>query len=231
MSTCPGRRAIYHAVVTDDLLSGLSEDERRLIIAKMSRRSFKKGETLFHEGDPGDSLHLLLKGRVAVRVSTPNGDVATLSVQGPGSSFGEQALVSAESRRTASVVALEPVETRMLHRNDFDDLRRRHPSAERFIVDALAEQVRRLSAQVLDALYVAADKRVVRRVADLVLLYDDGSSPFEIPVKQEDLASMAGTTRPTANRVLKHLEDDGLIALGRGRIDVLDADGIRRRAR
>jgi CRP/FNR family cyclic AMP-dependent transcriptional regulator len=213
-----------------DLLGGLGEDERRMVIAKMIRRAFKKGDTLFFEGDPGDSLHVLLKGRVAVRIATPHGDVATLTVLGPGASFGEQALLTPESRRTASVVALEQVETRMLHRADFDELRRRQPSVERFLVDVLAEQVRRLSRQMLDALYVSADQRVVRRVADLATLYDIGDEPIDIPIRQEDLASMAGTTRPTANRVLKQLEDDGVLSLGRGRMAIHDQTVLRRRA-
>jgi CRP/FNR family transcriptional regulator, cyclic AMP receptor protein len=214
----------------DDLLGGLSEDERRLVTAKMTRRAFKKGDTLFFEGDPGDSLHILLKGRVAVRATTPHGDVATLTVLGPGASFGEQALLTHASRRTASVVALEPAETRMLHRADFDELRRRHPSVERFLVDLLAAQVRRLSGQVLDALYTPADQRVVRRIADLALLYDTGVEPIDIPIRQEDLASMAGTTRPTANRVLKQLEEGGVLSVSRGRMEVHLLAALQRRA-
>jgi CRP/FNR family transcriptional regulator, cyclic AMP receptor protein len=213
-----------------DLLGGLSEDERRMVMAKMIRRAFKKGDTLFFEGDPGDSLHMLVKGRVAVRTATPQGDVVTLTVLGPGSSFGEQALLTVASRRTASVVALEAVETRMLQRGDFDELRRRQPSVERLLVELLAEQVRRLSGQVLDALYVPADQRVTRRIADLATLYDLGVEPIDIPIRQEDLASMAGTTRPTANRVLRQLEDDGVLSLGRGRMVVHQLARLRSRA-
>ncbi len=212
-----------------DLLAGLSEPERRLVIAKMVRRSFRRGQTLFLEGDVGDSLHLLLKGRVAIRVATPDGDVATLAVLGPGACFGEQALLARDARRTASVVALEAVETRMLHRRDFDDLRARQPTVERFLVDVLAAQVRRLSQQVLDALHVPADRRVVKRLADLADLYVAGSLPVDIPIRQEDLASMAGTTRPTANRVLKQLEEAEVVSVRRGCVTVRDLDELRRR--
>lgn len=216
--------------MTADLLGGLSDEQRRLVTARMTRRAYRKNDTLFFEGDRGDSLHIIQKGRVAIRTSTPQGDVVTLTVLGPGECFGEQALLTPESRRTATVVALEAVETRMLDGREFDDLRRRHPTVERFLVDVLAAQVRRLSAQVLDALYVPAEKRIVRRLHDLVELYgDDGADG--IPIRQEDLASMAGTTRPTANRVLKSLEDDGVIQLGRGRTLVLDRAAIARRAR
>ncbi|MCY7300342.1 MAG: Crp/Fnr family transcriptional regulator [Ilumatobacteraceae bacterium] len=212
-----------------DLLSGLMDDERRLVIAEMTHRTFSKGETLFFEGDRGDSLHIIHTGRVAIRTSTPNGDVVTLTVMGPGECFGEQALLSPDSRRTASVVALERVETRVLHGRDFDDLRRRHPAVERFLVDVLAAQVRRLSVQVLDALYAPAEVRLIRRLNDLVRLYGAESNDV-IPVRQEDLASMAGTTRPTANRVLKALAADGVIELGRSRVVILDPQALQRRA-
>jgi CRP-like cAMP-binding protein len=213
------------------LLEVLDDVDRRSVLATMTRRSYRKGDTLYFEGDPGDSLHVLQKGHVAVKVSTPFGDVATLNVLGPGESFGELALLSGDSLRTASVIALEPVETKALHRRDFDELRRKHPAVERLLVEALAAQVQRLSGQVLDALYVPADKRVIRRMAQLAALYDDGSAVISVPVRQEDIASMAGTTRPTANRVLMSLQADGLLTLARGRTDVLDLPGLERRAR
>ena len=52
-----------------------------------------------------------------------------------------------------------------------------------------------------------------------------------IPLTQEDLASMAGTSRPTANRVLKAAEADGVLVISRGRVEILDAAGLTRRAR
>src|SRR6266508_4700149 len=117
-----------------ELLQALAPDERRAVLSRMTRRSFRKGDTLVHEGDPGDSLHLIEKGCVAIRPSTPNGDVVTLVVLGPGACFGEQALIGPDAVRTASAVALEVVETRMLHRRDVVDLRATQPSIDRFLV-------------------------------------------------------------------------------------------------
>lgn len=217
------------------LLSGLDDEQRRLVVARMTRRCLQKGDTLFHEGDVGDCLHLVESGKVAIRTSTPDGDVVTLAVVGAGASFGEMALIDTHSRRSASVVALEPTETRMLNRADFEDLRRRHPSIERLLVELLAEQVRRLNAQVLDALYVPAETRVIRRMAELADLYAGGpgspTRPVEVPIRQEDVASIAGTTRPTTNRVLKQLEDAGVVSLGRGRTVVLDRQALQALAR
>jgi len=214
-----------------ELISRLSETDQQLVLSRMSRRSFRKGDTLFHEGDPGDTLHLIEKGRVAIRPSTPNGDVVTLAVLGPGDCFGEQALLQDSARRTASAVALESVETRMLHKRDFADLRVTYPSVDLFLIEVLAAQVRRLSNQVLEALYMPAEHRVVRRLGELAVLYDEHTTPIVIPIRQDDLASLAGTTRPTANRVLNQLSDDGVVSLARGHLDIIDLPALQRRAR
>src|SRR5688500_10378867 len=92
------------------ILKSLPEDTRRGLLAAARHRKFARGEVIFHEGDPADTLHLIAKGRVAVRVSTRLGETATLSVLGRDDFFGELALIS-HGERTATVVALEPTET------------------------------------------------------------------------------------------------------------------------
>ena len=208
----------------------LGDDERSSLRTAMHRRRFKRGEVIFHEGDPGESLHLIDKGHVAIRTTTPLGEVATLTVLGPTETFGEGALLAPDSRRTASAVAIEGAVTLSLNHSDFDALRVRNPAIERFLTDTLAAQVRRLSSHLTEALYTPVDTRVLRRLVVLSESYGtDGG--IVIPVTQEDLASMAGTTRPTANRVLKAAEADALVRVARGRIEVLDLAGLRRRAR
>lgn len=214
--------------MTLDLFGSLSPDDRAMVTAKMVRRTFERSETLFLQGDPGDSVHIIERGCVAVRISTPAGDEVTLAVLGVGDFFGEQALITDEARRTASVVALDAVETRMLHRRDFDDLCRTRPGVQGFLVRLLASQVRRLSDQMLEVMYTPVDDRVVRSLARLAELFGTGADgPVDVPVRQEDLASLAGTTRPTANRVLKQLEHDGVITLGRGRTTIVDPAALR----
>ena len=75
-------------------LAGLNPEQQRLVMSTMARRSFRKGDTLVFEGDVGDSLHLIERGKVAIRTSTPMGEIVTLTVLGAGESFGEQALLS-----------------------------------------------------------------------------------------------------------------------------------------
>ena len=214
------------------LLSSLSADERAQVLAAATARQFARGDVVFHEGEPGESLHLVRSGRLAVHVSTPAGDSATLSVQSPGDAFGELALLGGRHLRTATVVALEASETLALSRAAFDSLRHTHPAIERVLEEALARRVEVLSQALLEALYVPVDQRVVRRLVDLAATYGGevvASSPVVIPITQDDLAGMAGTTRPTTNQVLQRLADEGVLGLGRGRIELRDLPALRRK--
>lgn len=214
------------------LLEALDPEDRTRLLAAAVRRRYRRGEVVFHEGDPGDTLHLVAKGHLVVRMTTPLGDVVTLLVLGPGDFFGELALVSPGAVRNATVAALDAVQTVTLHRNQFDELRQRRPSIDRFLVAALAAEVRRLSAALVEALFVPVEKRVLRRLADLVRLYGDGDDgPVLIPLTQEDLAGLAGTTRPSVNKVLRTAEEAGLVHLSRGRVEILDRIRLARRAR
>jgi CRP-like cAMP-binding protein len=216
-------------------LEGVPEEDRRRLLAATRRKKFARREVLFHDGDPADTVHLLDRGRVAVRITTPLGDVATLRVRGPGEVIGELALLGVEvGRRTATVVALERVETLVLHRDQFAELRRRHPSVDAFLLDVLAGEVGRLSGLLVEALHVPADTRVVRRLLALAAIYSVGEASMagaEVALTQEDLASLAGTSRATVNRVVGEAEKAGLVELRRGRVIVLDPEGLERRAR
>ncbi len=212
------------------LLDGIPEEPRRRVLAAGRLRRFARGEVIFHEADPGDSLHLIAKGRVAIRVTTPVGEVATLAVLGPGDFFGELALLGPGSR-TATVVALEKAETVSIHRDVFETLKSEHPSVETFLTGVLGAQVRRLSDQVLEALFVPADKRVLRRLWELAKQYGAGVEGTVIPLTQEDLASVAGTSRATVNRVLGLATDAGFVEVSRGKITVVDPAMLEKRAR
>ena len=209
------------------LLDGLPEEDVRRLLSVARRRKFTRGEIVFHEQDPADTLHLIVKGRFIVRSQTPLGERAILAVLGPGEMFGELSLLEADARRTATVAAVEGGETHCVHRVDFEGLRRRHPETADVLIAILAGQVRRLSRHLLEALYVPADKRVLRRLLEVAERFDDGL----VPLNQEDIASLAGTSRATANRVLREEEARGTLTLGRGRTVVLDAEALGRHAR
>jgi CRP/FNR family cyclic AMP-dependent transcriptional regulator len=214
----------------NQLFDRLPEGERRALRAASRRRRFAKGDTIFFEGDPGDTLHVIDRGHVAIRVSTPDGDVVTLEVLSSGDSFGELALTSGEWRRSASAVCLDPVETVSIRQPEFDELRRRLPAVDRFLVEVLSNQVRRLTSLLLDSLHLDADTRTYRQLHRLATVYAAGSPPIVIPLTQSDLASMVGTTRPTINKALQSAAERGLVSLARGRITIIDLKGLSKQA-
>jgi CRP-like cAMP-binding protein len=208
------------------LLVGLPEIDARAVLAASRRRKYRRNEPICREGEPGDTLHLIDKGHVAVRATTPQGDTATMRVLGTGSLFGEIAVLE-DVPRSATIVALDSVETLSLHRDVIEQLRSQHPSIDRMLMSAALAEVRRLTRALTEALYTPVPKRLTRSLSELLAVFDDGV----VPLTQDDIAGMCGTTRQTANEVLQTLVADGVIELSRGRITVVDPDRLARAAR
>ena len=213
------------------VLRSLDPEHQEAVLASAHRRRYGRGEVVFHEGDRGDTLHLLVTGRVAVQTTTRMGEVVTVNVLGPGASFGELALVDPASRRVATIVALEPVETLRLTRSAFDELRRTEPSVNQFLVEVLAEQVTALNERLREAYFDPVEPRVCRCLARLAEIYESGDGCVTVPLKQETIASMVGATRPSVNRVLRELEAGAVLSLSRGKLELLDTEALGRLAR
>lgn len=195
------------------------------MISVARRRRFGRNEVVFHRDDPADTLHLIAKGRFASRVTTQLGETVTVAVQGAGEAFGELALVEPDAKRSTTVVALEAGETYSIGREEFDALRERYPSVNDVLVRLLAQRLRRQSDLLAEALFVPAEARVLRRVCELAKLYGG-----DIPLTQEDVAGLAGTSRATVNRVLRAEAKRGTVELRRGRTRVVDSSSLQRRA-
>ena len=181
---------------------------------------------MLHEGDPADSLHLIDSGFVSVRITTPTGDVATLQMLGPGDHFGDLVMIAGD-RRSATVTAASNLETLELRYADLEQFRQQHPNFERALLLTLAQQLRHTSASLLEAMYLPAATRIARRLGDLRNLYESD----QIPLTQDDLAGLSGATRQTVNQVLTEWKDRSIVELGRGRVIVLDPDGLERAMR
>ncbi len=203
----------------------------RLLLSLARRRRFERGEVVFHRDDPGDSLHLIASGHFAIRVMTPLGDTVWIAVRGPGENFGEMALVEDDARRSATVSALDRAETFAVYKTDFDRLRSEYGAIDRVLIAFLAGQVRMLDERLLEALYLPAERRVLRRLLELAPIYAESDATSLVPLTQEELAEFAGASRATVNRVLREEQQRGTIDLRRGKIHVLDVDTLAKRAR
>ena len=213
------------------LFEGIPGDEVRELLKLARRRTFRRGEVVVHQNDPADSLHLIVKGRFALRVMTPLGEPATVAVRGPGDMFGEMALITENARRSATVEALEEAETLSVHELDFARSRREHPEMNETVIRFLISEIRVMNERLLEAYYVSAERRVLRRVLELSRVYGGETGPAEIPLTQETLAGMAGTSRATVNAVLRDAQSRGLVELSRGATRVVDSVGLAKRAR
>lgn len=211
------------------LLDAIPADKRAALLEGARLRRFRTGDIVLHEGDPARSLHVIDQGRFSLHASLPTGESVMLRVLGPGDVFGEMGLLSEDGTRAATVRALEPGVTRTIERLRFLDVLASEPGASLALLGLLAEKIRRSDARQLEALYVPADTRVLRRLCEVAALYParaDGA--IAIPLRQEDLAELAGTSRGTVNRVLRAEAARGTVRLQRGSTLVLDLAAIER---
>jgi CRP-like cAMP-binding protein len=163
---------------------------------------------------------------------TPTGDEIAIALLGPGEHFGEMALVGPEAQRSATVDALEASETFAVHRTDFAELRERHRSIDQILIASLAHEIRTLHGRLLEALYLPAERRVLRRLVELAAVYRSGSeTEVVLPLTQQELANFAGAARATVNHVLREEQHRGTIELQRGKTIIRDLEALRKRAR
>ncbi len=206
------------------LLAGVSPDDVRQLVEVAERRTFRRGQVVFHDDDPADALHLVGKGYFAVRSTMPSGETVLVAMLGPGDAFGELALIDT-GRRGATVQAFADGETLALHRNAFEALRRQRPAVDRALATILAGRISRLNELLVEAHHVEADVRVRRRLLELADIFGG-----TVSLTQDEIAQTAGTSRATVNRVLREEEAAGSIELGRRRTTVRDREALRRSA-
>jgi CRP-like cAMP-binding protein len=189
-------------------------------------RRFHAGEVVFHQGDPCEALFLLREGRVAVRTVSPDGQEVTVGLLAAPDVFGEVGLIRADHHHTATVVALSPVAVVSIAGSQFTGLRLSHPELTEWLLLTVTARLERTMSLLAEALYLDADRRLARRLLDCRRsLGIAGDEP--LPLTQQDLAAMAGVTRPTANRLLRRLEEAGIVRLGRRHITILDPAALQ----
>ena len=189
---------------------------------RLRRRTYRRGEVIFHRGDPGDTLHVVRRGHLKIVVPMEGGEEAVLTIVGPGDLFGEMALLDGGSR-SATVVAMEPVETETLSRADFLMLLRGNPDAVDQLLVSLARTIRRLTDALSDLMFLDMRGRLTRKLLELAESHgraSDGAIEITVAFTQEELAGMIGATRPRVNKLLGFFEDEGVIT-HRGRLIVI----------
>jgi CRP/FNR family transcriptional regulator, cyclic AMP receptor protein len=195
------------------LFDRVGEETLAACVARMRVRRFRKDQTVFHQGDPGDALFVIATGSVKVVLPSPDtGESAILVTLGPGDFFGELALLDGEAH-SATVITLEPTETLVLGRADFDALFDRDPTMWRALVASLTRELRRLTGHV-EALHFLdlRDRLTGQLVALAGTPRADGSARLDRRYTQSELAGMVGGSRESVNRLLADLVGRGLVS-------------------
>jgi CRP-like cAMP-binding protein len=201
---------------------------------RLRRRRYRRDETVFHQGDPGDALQVIASGSVKVLLPSPEtGDSAILATLGPGEFFGELALLDGEPH-SASVVALEPAETLVLHRDDLLELVDSSPDLRRALLASLAGELRRLTEHAAALHFLGLPGRLAQRIGDLAARDEadaNGELRLDWPYTQAELAAMIGGTRESVNRLLADFVGRGLLRFDRDTLIVTDLDRLLAEAR
>jgi CRP/FNR family cyclic AMP-dependent transcriptional regulator len=220
------------AVRRSPLFRHLDEDALADLAARMAHRRYRKGEVIFHEGDPGDALHLVLSGRVKISRVSLAGDETIVTSIGPGESFGELVLLDG-APRSATATALEPTVTLVLGRPAFVSLVDAGHDFRWALLAGIAQHHRRLTDQLAEAHFLDLAGRLAHQ---LVRLANEAAPGMEQEVRlgrlytQTELAAMIGGTRPRVNRLVGEFVETGLIRVEPHDIVIIDTQALLRRA-
>jgi CRP-like cAMP-binding protein len=228
-----GDERVAGTALRDCGLFGAADDAAIETLVRVLRtRRFKRGETVFHQGDPGDALFVVNSGSVKVVLPSDEGaEPAIVAILGPGEFFGELAILDG-APHSATIVAVEATETYVLHRDAFLSLIDTDPGLRRALLASLATEIRRLTGHVEDLHFLDLPGRIASRILRLSdssgTKSPDGTVRIAWPYTQSELAGMIGGSRQSVNRLLADLSDQGLVRLERDQLVVPDVDRLAR---
>jgi CRP/FNR family transcriptional regulator, cyclic AMP receptor protein len=214
------------------LFANVEPTALRAVARSLRRRRFRRNEVIFHQGDPGESLHVVASGAVKIVLPSAEGEEAIIATLRPGDFFGELSLLDG-APRSATAVAIEPSETMALPRSAFHDLLGRDPSLRDALLAGLARELRRLTGHVEELHFLDLAGRLAMRLTRLAREAEPDARDevrLDWPFTQSDLAAMIGGTRQSVNKLLSGLVDDGLVVIERDTLVVKDVDELARRA-
>ncbi|MBU0494788.1 MAG: Crp/Fnr family transcriptional regulator [Chloroflexi bacterium] len=207
------------------LFSGLSEAELVRLAGDTQQQRFAAGQAIFCQGDPGRTVYIVQAGRVRIYVhgDATRGQEVSMMIYGPGDIFGEMALVDRQPR-SATAEAMEDVSLLVIRDDDFTrHLQHSHQLALNLMV-LLSTRLRDTTQAVESLATLDVTHRLVKRLlylADQHGIVTREGIRIQGRLTQQDLASLISTSRESANRALRDLERQGLIAMNAGRIIIL----------
>ncbi|NEX20189.1 Crp/Fnr family transcriptional regulator [Thiorhodococcus mannitoliphagus] len=200
-----------------DLFEGLAPEDLRELEEHASERQYRKSTLIIERGDEANTLYVLLAGRVKVYVADSDGKEVVLRELGPGSHFGELALLG-DQPRTASVITAEDSRCLVLTKRSFVQCLGDHPKIAFNLIQHLSRRLHALTESVSD--FALSD--VYRRLAKFLneVAADEDGRRVTPPYTHQEIAARVGASREMISRILGDLKDGGYVA-SEGRKHVL----------
>jgi CRP-like cAMP-binding protein len=215
------------------LFAALDEPAAGRLMESMTLVRLPRGETVFVEGDRGDSLYVILSGKVKLGRSSADGRESLLSVLGPGEMFGELSLFDPGPRLTSATAVAES-ELISLGNQDLTAFLDEHPEVAMQMLAGLASRLRRTNEGLSDLVFTDVPGRVAKALLDLANRFGervDGGVKVAHDLTQEELAQLVGASRETVNKALADFAARGWLVLGAKSVTLIDLERLRRRAR
>jgi CRP/FNR family cyclic AMP-dependent transcriptional regulator len=203
---------------SDDLFAPLAPETLRAIAASGVVRQFPKNAVLINEGEHGDSLFIVLSGKVKVYASNEAGKEIIIDFHGPGEYVGEMSLDG--SPRSASVMTVEPTTCAVVGRAHFRDFILDHPDFALHLIEMLIRRVRHTTESVKSLALSDVYGRLVRLLLSLAV-ERDGRLVVPEKLTQQDIAERVGASRDMISRLMKDLVGGGYLAIEDRTITIL----------
>jgi CRP-like cAMP-binding protein len=210
------------------LFRNLRADDLSWLVQTGRQRHFKNGEFIFYEGDPADTLYVLLKGRVKLTQITPEGQQVLQHYVAPGEAFAIVAVFS-ESQYPVSAETIDDSITLAWDRDAMRQIMLRYPSVAINALHILAEYTREFMARVREMSSERVERRIARallRLAQQAGKKVEAGVLIDLPLSRQDLAELAGTTLFTVSRTLSQWEAQGLLKSGREKVIIRFPHGL-----
>jgi CRP/FNR family cyclic AMP-dependent transcriptional regulator len=199
-----------------NLLSALRKNDLDILFRNGKRELYAKNATIISEGDLSNSAYIIHSGKVKIFLSDKQGREIVLTELTTGEYFGEMALID-QSKRSASVLAMEDTELTVISRQSFRECLRSNPDISELIMMGLIINQRETNKKVSSLVFMSAYDRLVNML--IALAKDkDGLLVIDAKPTQQHMASIVGVSREMISRILKHLTDDGHIKISGKRI-------------
>ena len=206
------------------LFHGLPQEEHEDLAMIVVDQIFKRGQTIFSEGDEGAGFYVVISGRVKIFKLSPEGKEQIFHILGPGEPFGEAAVFAGE-HFPAYAEALAESRVFFFPRPAFIELIKKNPSLALNMLAVLSRRLRKFAALVEDL----SLKEVPGRLATYLLYLSErekGASDLTLDISKTHLASLLGTIPETLSRILARMAREKLIKSTGRHCQILDRKGL-----